>query len=210
MPLSTQVKLLRVLEIGRDRPRRHERPDQGQRPADLGHEPRPGRGHRRGDVPPGPVPPAQGRQRQAPAAPRAPRGHPAADRLLPQGVHRRARQGGHARSRPAVRKVLMAYAWPGNVRELKNVDREHGRDRLRRHARRRRPDRGPPAGCRRRRRRRAAGGVDTLVGKSLEEIEQLYIAETLKLTSGNREEAARLLGIGERTLYRKIKEYGIG
>jgi DNA-binding NtrC family response regulator len=29
----------------------------------------------------------------------------------------------------------------------------------------------------------------------------------LELTNGNREEAATMLGIGERTLYRKIKEY---
>ena len=42
------------------------------------------------------------------------------------------------------------------------------------------------------------------------DLEKYYIAETLKLTSGNREEAARLLGIGERTLYRKLKEYAIG
>ncbi|MGZ3384762.1 MAG: helix-turn-helix domain-containing protein, partial [Isosphaeraceae bacterium] len=28
------------------------------------------------------------------------------------------------------------------------------------------------------------------------------------LSGGNREEAARMLGIGERTLYRKLKEYG--
>ena len=46
-----------------------------------------------------------------------------------------------------------------------------------------------------------------MVGKSIEEIEKHYITETLKLTSGNREEAAKLLGIGERTLYRKLKEY---
>ncbi len=31
----------------------------------------------------------------------------------------------------------------------------------------------------------------------------------LKRTNGNRAEAARLLEIGERTLYRKIKEYKI-
>jgi two-component system, NtrC family, response regulator HydG len=31
----------------------------------------------------------------------------------------------------------------------------------------------------------------------------------LKTTRGNREEAAKLLGIGTRTLYRKIKEYGL-
>ncbi len=41
------------------------------------------------------------------------------------------------------------------------------------------------------------------------ELEGLFIAETLKSTGGNREEAAEMLGIGERTLYRKIKEYGL-
>jgi two-component system response regulator HydG len=50
-------------------------------------------------------------------------------------------------------------------------------------------------------------GLDDLVGKSLDEIEKLFIAETLKLTGGNREEAAKMLGIGERTLYRKIDKY---
>ena len=30
------------------------------------------------------------------------------------------------------------------------------------------------------------------------------------MTDGNREQAAKILGIGERTLYRKIKEYGMG
>jgi len=53
-------------------------------------------------------------------------------------------------------------------------------------------------------------GVDSLVGKSLEEIEKHYIIETLKRTGGNREEAAKILGIGERTLYRKIREYNLG
>ena len=50
-------------------------------------------------------------------------------------------------------------------------------------------------------------GLSALVGRPLEEIEKVFIAETLKLTGGNREQAADLLGIGERTLYRKIKEY---
>jgi two-component system response regulator HydG len=48
-----------------------------------------------------------------------------------------------------------------------------------------------------------------LVGKSMADIERLFIEETLKITAGNREEAATMLGIGERTLYRKIKEYGL-
>jgi two-component system response regulator HydG len=48
-----------------------------------------------------------------------------------------------------------------------------------------------------------------LVGKPLDEIEKLYISETLRLSGGNREEASKMLGIGERTLYRKIKEYNL-
>jgi two-component system, NtrC family, response regulator HydG len=64
----------------------------------------------------------------------------------------------------------------------------------------------------------AAGGMQpaasgdsilSLIGKPLKEIEKLVIAETLKLTGGNREQAAEMLGIGERTLYRKIKEFGL-
>jgi two-component system response regulator HydG len=51
--------------------------------------------------------------------------------------------------------------------------------------------------------------LSSLAGESLDTIERLFITETLKLAGGNREEAAKMLGIGERTLYRKIKEYGL-
>ena len=54
-----------------------------------------------------------------------------------------------------------------------------------------------------------AASLGSLVGKPLEEIERMFITETLAFTGGNREQAAQLLGIGERTLYRKIKEYGL-
>ena len=49
----------------------------------------------------------------------------------------------------------------------------------------------------------------TLAGTSLEQLERQAIRETLKLTGGNRERTAAMLGIGERTLYRKLKEYGL-
>ena len=49
-----------------------------------------------------------------------------------------------------------------------------------------------------------------LAEKSIEQAEKELIRNTLKMTDGNREQAAKLLGIGERTLYRKIKEYGLG
>jgi two-component system response regulator HydG len=109
---------------------------------------------------------------------------------------------------PAARKALMSYSWPGNVRELRNtiesmvvidydgvLDVDDLPEDIQASA---------PAMV------EGSGAALGLVGHSLEEIERFYIAETLKMTSGNREEAAKLLGIGERTLYRKIKEYGIG
>ena len=46
----------------------------------------------------------------------------------------------------------------------------------------------------------------TFIGRPLAEIERIFISETLDFTGGNREEAAKMLGISERTLYRKIKE----
>jgi len=106
----------------------------------------------------------------------------------------------------AARRRLMAFDWPGNVRQLKNTiesmvvvdyDGVLDLDDL-------------PADL-------FAGdqsvvdangkGLSELVGKPLSDIEGMFIAETLQFTGGNREEAASLLGIGERTLYRKIKEY---
>ncbi len=56
-----------------------------------------------------------------------------------------------------------------------------------------------------------AGPADhgSLAGTSLEALEKRAIRETLRLTGGNREQTAKLLGIGERTLYRKLKEYGL-
>jgi len=45
---------------------------------------------------------------------------------------------------------------------------------------------------------------------SLEGMERKMIAEALERHKGNRRIAARVLSISERTLYRKIKEYGLG
>jgi two-component system response regulator HydG len=110
----------------------------------------------------------------------------------------------------AARVRLGSYAWPGNVRQLRNViesmvvvdcDETLDVDDL--------PlELEPPAGA-----AAASAAVDmqsglaALVGRPLEEVERIFITETLRLTGGNREQAAELLRIGERTLYRKIKEY---
>jgi len=103
------------------------------------------------------------------------------------------------------RRVLMSYPWPGNVRQLRNVIENMvvlaG---------------GPmlgvgdlPAEIYRPPGQQAAAQLDQLAGISLEEAEKELIRSTLKMTGGNREQAADILGIGERTLYRKIKEYGL-
>jgi len=46
-------------------------------------------------------------------------------------------------------------------------------------------------------------------GQSMQEIEREAIVATLESVGGNRRKAAKILGIGERTLYRKLKEYGL-
>ena len=48
------------------------------------------------------------------------------------------------------------------------------------------------------------------VNLSLEDMEKRMIAESLQRFKGNRRVAAKALNISERTLYRKIKEYGLG
>jgi len=44
---------------------------------------------------------------------------------------------------------------------------------------------------------------------SIEDMEKDMIISILKITGGNRREAARRLGMGERTLYRKLKKFNL-
>lgn len=99
-------------------------------------------------------------------------------------------------------QCLMHYDWPGNVRELRNV--------LERSI------------------ILAEGGVisnqalpqelverveEGQVGGNifcLEEVERKLVQRALLFYDGNRQRAARALGIGRKTLYRKIKKYGLG
>jgi two-component system response regulator HydG len=109
---------------------------------------------------------------------------------------------------PPARRKLLTFSWPGNVRQLRNVvesmvvvdydgllDLDDLPEELAEPA-------GPSPELQ-------TTSLTGLVGRSLEEVERLFFAETLRACGSNREEAARLLGIGERTLYRKIKEYGL-
>ena len=52
------------------------------------------------------------------------------------------------------------------------------------------------------------GSASAKKGGTLAEVEKAHILETLKESAGNRTEAARRLGIGTATMYRKLKQYG--
>jgi len=106
----------------------------------------------------------------------------------------------------AAMTALVNYDWPGNIRQLRNSIRTMvvmcDRDQLDIHD-------IPPEIHQVRQLAPGARATTGLAGASLNEIEKHAIADTLAKTKGNREKAAKILGIGERTLYRKIKEYNL-
>ncbi len=53
------------------------------------------------------------------------------------------------------------------------------------------------------------GGSDPAELVSLEEIERRYIMHVLATVSDNKTLAARILGLDRKTLYRKLKHYGV-
>jgi two-component system response regulator HydG len=105
-----------------------------------------------------------------------------------------------------VRRAMAVYDWPGNVRELRNTiesmvvqdqDGVLGMDDLQEGDSLRRLQ-FPESN---------ATGPANLVGRPLTEVERYYMQQALELTNGNRVEAARMLNIGERTLYRNIQDW---
>jgi len=98
-------------------------------------------------------------------------------------------------------EAFKAHRWPGNVRELRNVidhavivskRRTISLDDL------------PPQY------RSPNGKVEQVtfqVGSSLEAVERELIGRTIEFTAGNKTLAAQMLGVGVRTLYRRLERY---
>ncbi|MEM1331416.1 MAG: sigma-54 dependent transcriptional regulator [Planctomycetota bacterium] len=100
----------------------------------------------------------------------------------------------------AAAERLRAHQWPGNVRELENVLERAmvfasgatiDADSL-----------GSLGAV-------SSGPLDSeLVGLPLDELEKRAILATLEAFGGNRAEAANALGVSERTIYNRLREYG--
>jgi DNA-binding NtrC family response regulator len=125
-----------------------------------------------------------------------------------------ARDGSIKQVSPEVMDAFRRHDWPGNVRELRNLV-----ERLCITATGPRIElkdlpanmRGPEAERAAAQAARAEGvPASSLAGLSLDEIERRAIEATLAAEGGNKTRTAKLLGIGLKTLYRKIEKYGIG
>ncbi|GHT52254.1 acetoacetate metabolism regulatory protein AtoC [Spirochaetia bacterium] len=104
---------------------------------------------------------------------------------------------------PRARSILYAYDWPGNVRELRNCMESAlvmakgstiTEDDL------------PPT----LRKGSDEGWIRIPIGTTLEESEKIVIRDTLSAQKGNKSRAAETLGIGRKTLHRKLAEWGEG
>jgi DNA-binding NtrC family response regulator len=111
---------------------------------------------------------------------------------------------------PAAARMLLRYRWPGNVRELENVieravalthNTELGPEDLPGRIAQPRPEpnhgRPPP---------RAAPSAGLV---PLAEVEERHIRQVLEAVGGNKAQAARILGLDRKTLYRKLQRYGL-
>jgi len=110
---------------------------------------------------------------------------------------------------PDALDALQAHDWPGNTRELSET--------VRRAARISEDVVGPTVVRsvlgrplpQARIRRRKAPVVKIAVGDSLADVERRLISKTLEFARGNKKKTAELLKLSLKTIYNKIKEYGL-
>lgn len=107
---------------------------------------------------------------------------------------------------PELKSFMENYDWPGNIRQFRNtleamvvLARE---DILTKE--------DLPHDLSRAPRKQGDQLIDSIIpGVPLKDYEKAIIEKNLRYTGGNREKAAGILGIAERTMYRKINEYDL-
>ncbi len=102
-------------------------------------------------------------------------------------------------------ETLVQYSWPGNVRELRNIIERLAILRAGQEIRAQDLPRDMTAS------RRTDGASGPLIGQavSLEHLERAHIEAVLKRENWHQGRAAETLGISPKTLYRKIRTYGL-
>jgi len=109
---------------------------------------------------------------------------------------------------PLAMRLLQSHSWPGNVRELFSVlesalIRAHGGNRIE-------AQHLPPEIREGEGQLESEGGLERYVSRESPSREQDTILAALEEAGGVRSRAARILGMGRTTLWRKMREYGIG
>ena len=106
---------------------------------------------------------------------------------------------------PGAEAALLSYRFPGNVRELRNLLERASLmcdgDEIRRHHLKLDGDDGDA--------RVASSGRDPLEGGALAAVERRALVAALAAHTGSRRALADRLGISERTLYRKLRRFGL-
>jgi two-component system response regulator HydG len=106
---------------------------------------------------------------------------------------------------PAAAERLVSYDWPGNVRELQNcIERAVALARYEEIT----VDDLPEKIRAYRRSHVLVASDDPAELVPLEEVERRYVLRVMEAVRGNKTLAARVLGLGRKTLYRKLEQYG--
>ena len=105
----------------------------------------------------------------------------------------------------AAAERMMAYDWPGNVRELGNcLERAVALAHFEEIQVEDLPDK-----IRNSRRATAMSGAELTELLTLEEVERRHVLRVLEACHGNRTDAAKILGLDRKTLYRKLLRWGV-
>ncbi|HSH89655.1 MAG TPA: helix-turn-helix domain-containing protein, partial [Ramlibacter sp.] len=115
------------------------------------------------------------------------------------------REGGFKRTTPQVLEQLVQHRWPGNVRELRNILQRayvmSAGDEI--------SESWLPQDCIAEPAVAGAQPISIDVGMSLAEVERKVVLATLEHFGQQKERTAAALGISLKTLYNRLKEYGM-